>query len=216
MGELISLAESRKRRNRRRTRAPESRSTRVVFHFDLACPFSHLAAERVDRLMPEAEWRPVFADALVAGDPWGEVDLVSARAIASARKLRVPFVGPDRFPIEGRPAMRAAAYAAQRGAGARFALAAGRLAFCGGFALDDPETLAEAAAAAQLGLGQTLAAARDCGRDTGMAAAGRRLLARGADRLPVVAVGPRLFCGEERVAEAAAAAASCRARVIAM
>ena len=41
--------------------------------------------------------------------------------------------------------MRAAHYASQQGRGAAFVLAAGRLAFCGGFDLDDPELLAEAA-----------------------------------------------------------------------
>jgi hypothetical protein len=35
---------------------------------------------------------------------------------------------------------------------------------------------------------------------------GRRLLAAGADRLPALRVGRALFWGEERVAEAAAAA----------
>jgi hypothetical protein len=38
-----------------------------------------------------------------------------------------------------------------------------------------------------------------------MEADGRRLLAYGATALPVVQIGPRLFCGEERIAEAAAA-----------
>jgi hypothetical protein len=39
-----------------------------------------------------------------------------------------------------------------------------------------------------------------------MAAAGRELAERGADRLPVLCVGRLLFAGEARVGEAAAAA----------
>ena len=39
-----------------------------------------------------------------------------------------------------------------------------------------------------------------------MEAAGRKLLAAGADRLPALRVGRLLFAGEGRVAEAAAAA----------
>ena len=66
--------------------------------------------------------------------------------------LRLPLVWPDRLPRRARGRSRAAAYAAEIGAGARFALAASRLAFCGGFDLDDPETLAEAAAAAGIPL----------------------------------------------------------------
>ena len=52
--------------------------------------------------------------------------------------------------------------------------------------LDDPETLAEAAAAAGLGLDDTLAAAADLGRDGALEEAARRLLAQGADDLPVL------------------------------
>jgi hypothetical protein len=43
-------------------------------------------------------------------------------------------------------------------------------------------------------------------RDGAIEAAGRRLLAAGADRLPALRVGRSLFSGEKRVAEAAAAA----------
>ena len=57
--------------------------------------------------------------------------------------------------------MRVAAYAAEHDRGAAFTLAACRLAFCGGFDLEDPEVLAEAAAAAGLGLEESLRAAGD-------------------------------------------------------
>jgi 2-hydroxychromene-2-carboxylate isomerase len=96
--------------------------------------------------------------------------------------------------------------AADRDLAAPFVLAAGRLAYCGGYDLDDPETIAEAAAAAGLGLEETLAAAGDQGRDGPLEAAARRLLAGGADHLPVLQVGRVLFAGEHRVAEAAASA----------
>ena len=85
--------------------------------------------------------------------------------------------------------MRAAAYASEQGRGAAFALAAGRLAFCGGFDLDDPEILAEAAAAAGIGLDGCLQAVGELARDGAIEAAGRRLLAAGADRLPALRVG---------------------------
>jgi 2-hydroxychromene-2-carboxylate isomerase len=102
--------------------------------------------------------------------------------------------------------MRVASYATECGRGAAFALAAGRLAYCGGFDLEDPEVIAEAAAAAGLGLEACLQAARDESRDGELEAAGRRLLRAGADMLPALRVGSALFWGEERVAEAAAAA----------
>jgi 2-hydroxychromene-2-carboxylate isomerase len=101
--------------------------------------------------------------------------------------------------------MRTAAYAAEIGRGAAFALAATRLAFCGGFDLDDPEVLAEAAAAAGVGLGEALGAARDTARDEQMAEEARGLLAAGAGQLPVVRVGRLLFPGEARLSAASAA-----------
>jgi 2-hydroxychromene-2-carboxylate isomerase len=100
--------------------------------------------------------------------------------------------------------MRAALYAAELGRGAGFALAAARLAFCGGFDLNDPEVLAEAAAAAAIPLDGCLSAAGDVARDGPIEDAGRWLLAAGADRLPALRVGRVLHCGEQRVAEAAA------------
>jgi 2-hydroxychromene-2-carboxylate isomerase len=100
--------------------------------------------------------------------------------------------------------MRAAAYAADQGRGGPFVLAASRLAYCGGFELDDPEVLAEAAAAAGIALDDCLKAARDPVRDGVMEATSRLLLARGCTTLPAVRVGGRLVCGEHRLAEAAA------------
>jgi 2-hydroxychromene-2-carboxylate isomerase len=95
--------------------------------------------------------------------------------------------------------------AGQLGAGAQFSLAAARLAFCGGFDLEDPEVLAEAAAAARIPLEQCLEAAKDCSLDATLDATGRGLLARGVTRLPAVRIGRGLFSGEGRLAEAAAA-----------
>ena len=91
---------------------------------------------------------------------------MSSRRCASAPRpapARCAFrwCGPSEFPARSTRALRAAARASELGAGARFALAATRLHFCGGFDLDDPETLAEAAAAAGVPLDECLAAAGD-------------------------------------------------------
>ena len=57
--------------------------------------------------------------------------------------------------------MRVAVLAAERGRGAAYVLAATRLAFCGGFDLDDPEILAEAATASGLTYEECMLAADD-------------------------------------------------------
>lgn len=174
----------------------------VTFAFDLASAWTYLAAERVERSFPGATWMPV------AVDPPRHVEarmadhsLVAARAAA----LRMPLVWPERTSAGGRKAMRVAAWAAGLGQAPAFVLAAGRLAFCGGFDLDDPETLVEAAAAAGLGADACLRASDDVARDAEAIAAGCRLLAEGVDRLPAVRVGRLQFCGEERIAAALAA-----------
>ena len=180
-------------------------STRAEFFFDLACPFSYLAAERVERAFSQVTWRPTTTSALQRRDPVADdSDGIRLAAMARAAQLRMPLQWPDNFPYEVPAAMRAAHYAAGRGRGASFVLAAGRLAFCGGFDLDDPEILAEAAAAANIGLDRCLRAAGDVAHDGPIEANARRLLAAGADRLPALRVSRTLVWGESRVSGLAA------------
>jgi 2-hydroxychromene-2-carboxylate isomerase len=208
MGDVIRLSERREAMLRRGSVRRRGRS-RAEFFFDLACPFTYLASERVERAFDDVVWRPASSDALrrssLADDDLGAASVHRAaeeRAIA----LRMPLIWPERFPAAVPAAMRVASSAAEGGRGAAFVLAATRLAFCGGFDLDDPEILAEAAAAAGVVLDDTLHAARDEGRDGEIEAAGRALLAAGADRLPALRVGRALYWGEERVGEALVAA----------
>jgi 2-hydroxychromene-2-carboxylate isomerase len=205
LGELISLAE--RRAARAEANVPPMRP-RASFFFDLASPWTYLAAERVDRRFAEVRWQPAVGDALPDAR-----DLASQRRAAEERadELRLPLVWPDAQPTAGRSAMRVAALAAERGRAAEFVLAASRLAFCGGYDVDDPEILAEAAAAADLGLDECLRAAGELRRDGPMERAALRLLAQGADALPVLVVGRTLFCGEHRLSEAAAAFSGRRA-----
>jgi len=205
MGELIDLAQ-RREAVQRRTRGREP--VRAQMFFDLACPFTYLATERVERAFAHVTWTAACAEALqrrsLAADA-ETVEQVRAAAEHRAAALRLPLVWPEGFPRPVPAAMRAASFAAEEGRGGAFVLAAGRLAFCGGFDLDDPEILAEAAAAAGIRLDECLRAAGDPRRDGPMEAAGRRLLAAGADRLPALRIGRSLSWGEQRVGATAAA-----------
>jgi 2-hydroxychromene-2-carboxylate isomerase len=213
MGDVIMLSERREAQRRRATARRRERS-RAQFFFDLSCPFTYLAAERVERAFDDVVWMPASAAALDRSSL--TADGVSAAAVRRAAEeraaaLRLPLVWPERFPSEVSAAMRVAALAAEGGRGAAFVLAATRLAFCGGFDLDDPEILAEAAAAAGVVLDDCLGAARDEGRDGEIERAGRVLLAAGADRLPALRIGRALYWGERRVGEALVAARVARA-----
>lgn len=207
MGDVISLSE--RRRALRPAAGAARRRLPATFYFDLALPGTYLAAERVDRLVGDVRWCPaseVAAGAAGAGRAGTQATLMSAAA-ARAAELSLPLVWPDRFPLDARAAMRVASLACELGRGAPFVLAASRLAFCGGFDLADPETLAEAAAAAYVPLDAALRAARDARRDREIAAAAQRLHASGAAELPALGVGRRLFAGEPRIAEALATSA---------
>ena len=198
MGQLIYLHERRSERSRTHV------ETQPLFFFDVSCPLSYLTAERIERKLGEVEWIPVGGASLRTGvASAGPADVAEAemiglrtRADSCARALRLPLVWPDRFPGAARCAQRASAFACEVGAGAAFALAASRLAFCGGFDLEDPETLAEAAAAAGVPLEECLSAAGEAWRDEELEANAELLRAHGITELPAIRIGDQWFEGE--------------------
>ena len=204
MGEVIRLEDRRARR--RPDVGGSNTAVRAEFFFDLASPFTYLAAERVDRAFDSVTWTPACSIKLRCRDlPSGEAEAgeVAARAEARAAALRLPLEWPERWPAPVPAAMRVAHHAAQEGRGGAFVLAATRLAFAGGFDLEDIDILTEAAAAAGLPLDACLRAAREDRRDGAAEASARRLLGAGVDRLPAVAIDRRVVWGEERVSDAA-------------
>src|SRR5205085_8477562 len=105
MGERISLAE--RRAARAEAHAPPARA-RVSFFFDLASPWTYLAAERVDRRFAEVRWQPAVGEALPAGP-----DVAVHRHVVEERaaELQLPLVWPESQPAAARSAMRVAALA---------------------------------------------------------------------------------------------------------
>jgi 2-hydroxychromene-2-carboxylate isomerase len=216
MGQVIYLDERRSERSR-----PDV-VTQPLFFFDVSCPLSYLTAERIERKLGEVQWVPVDGTSLrasaasrdlgtappdVAADLWyadPEFLGLRSRADSCARALRLPLVWPDRFPGAARCAQRAASFACEIGAGAAFALAASRLAFCGGFDLDDPETLAEAAAAAGVPLEECLSAAGETWRDEELETNAAQLRAHGISELPAIRIGDQWFEGEAGLVAAGA------------
>jgi 2-hydroxychromene-2-carboxylate isomerase len=201
MGQVIYLDEHRSERLR------PAVVSGPLFFFDVSCPLSYLTAERIERKLGEVEWIPVDGASLratAAGHdvratgPHADADLhgLRTRADSCARALRLPLVWPDRFPGAARCAQRASTFACEIGAGAAFALAASRLAFCGGFDLEDPETLAEAAAAAGVPLEECLSAAGETWRDEELEANADLLRTRGISELPAIRIGDQWFEGE--------------------
>jgi 2-hydroxychromene-2-carboxylate isomerase len=198
MGDLLQFPLERAQRTR------PADAPAPVFFFDVASPLSYLTAERVERSLGEVDWVAVDGSAIAPRPRAGEVARIRTRAEAQARALRLPLIWPDKFPERAPGALRAAAFACELGAGPAFALAASRLAFCGGFALDDPETLAEAAAAAAVPLGACLEAARESWRDEELRETARSLHDAGVSELPAFRIAGRWLQGEDGLSAATA------------
>src|SRR6201994_1335341 len=110
MGDVIRL-EDRRARPRLDAEAVRGAAVRAEFFFDLASPFTYLAAERVDRAFDAVTWTPACARTLrcralpgVDGDVAGIVELAEERAAA----LRLPLAWPERWPASTPAAMRVA------------------------------------------------------------------------------------------------------------
>jgi 2-hydroxychromene-2-carboxylate isomerase len=201
MGDLVHLDDRRNRRRPLGAGRPRDLAP-VTLYIDLADPFSYLAAERVERFFPAVTWAPAAQAAL---EPRHPVVLHSAAerlrdaARRRAAELRLPLQWPERFPESVPAAMRAAVYAQSVGRGGAFVLAAGRLAFGGGYDLDEPAVLQEAAAAARVPVRRALAAARDERHDAVLNANAQVLLAKRAEHVPALLTGDGLVTTETRI-----------------
>jgi 2-hydroxychromene-2-carboxylate isomerase len=193
---------------------------RAAFYFDLASPYSYLAAERVSGLFTEAEleqpeWRPILVGALMkeyGRTPWGYSDEREANMAEIERRAAAyglpPLVWPDPMPANSLTAMRAATFAKQTGRTVSFALAAFRQAFAAGRDLSDPDNVAIAGAACELHPRALLKAVATNGVKEELRRATEEAAAAGVRGVPTVVVGDEVFWGDDRLEEAVEAAAS--------
>ncbi len=193
----------------------------AAFYFDLASPYSYLAAERVDVLFEDAglerpDWRPILFGALLGElgrTPWGlteERDRHFAEIECRAAAYGLPpLVWPEPLPANSLHAMRAATVAAEAGPdGVRdFVLAAYREAFVKGRDLGDLEIIGAAASAAAIGP-QVAAGISDPAIKDKLRRSTEEAWEVGLQGVPTVLVGEELFWGDDRLADAVAAAAA--------
>jgi 2-hydroxychromene-2-carboxylate isomerase len=188
-------------------------SDEPVFYFDLGSPYSYLAAERINSLLPVVPvWQPILLGGLFKRferDSWGngpdrEAGMAECERRAAERGLP-PIRWPDPWPGNMLTAMRAAIFAQDAGRAVAFSLAAFRQAFAAGRDLSEPDNILIAAAACELHpravtKGVESRAVKDRLRAETDAAADR-----GVFGVPTIAVGNQLFWGDDRLEEAAAA-----------
>lgn len=186
-----------------------------LFFFGAMSPYSWFAAERIGALLPEAQWRPVFAGGLFKASgrtSWGLTDDRAASIADCETRARQHGLGeivwPDPWPTLDILAARALLFADRQGKLRPFALAAMRLAFREGEDLGEPATLREAGLRAGLDPAEVERATQDPEIKAALRAATDDAVARGVFGVPTVVVGDQLFWGDDRLQDAARAAAA--------
>ena len=199
---------------------------RPTFFFDFSSPYAYLAAERVNAVFAAAgaeipEWQPIsFGFVLQASGrvPWSlragrEEGMREVEERAAERGLP-----PVRWPAFWRDAeslrrgyslvpIRAATFAKQSGRAVAFSLAAFRQAFAAGRDLGKLDTTLLAAAACELHPRAVTKGIETRAVREGLREATERAIAMGIEGVPTVAVGGELYWGDDRLEDAAAAAA---------
>jgi 2-hydroxychromene-2-carboxylate isomerase len=194
-------------------------SERAVFYYDFGSPYAYLAAERVTGLFAEAgaeppEWQPILLGALFKRfdrDSWGngpgrEEGMRICEARAEDYGLP-PIRWPDPWPPNSLFAMRVATFAKEIGRTVSFSLAAFRQAFAAGRDLGDRDNVLLAAAAAEIHPRALVAAAERDSLKSALREVTERAGDLGVRGVPTVVVNGNVFWGDDRLEEAAAAAA---------
>ena len=190
-------------------------SEQPVFYYDLGSPYAYLSAERMQRVLPVVPvWQPILLGGIwkeTGGRSWATTDQRDAgmREIEerAERYGLLPLKWPEGWPNNTLQAMRAAVFAQQGGRAVAFSLAAFRQAFAGGKDLSDVDNVLIAAAACELHPRAVLKGIELQSTKDRLREATAEAYARGVRGVPTVAIGDRLFYGDDRLEAAAAALA---------
>ncbi len=184
---------------------------RPVFYYDLGSPYAYLTAERVNQVLPVVPiWQPILLGGIWAQSGGGSWSLTGARAEGMgeverrAAEYRLqPIRWPDPWPSNTLTAMRAATFAQKGGRAVAFSLAAFRQAFAGGRDLSVVDNVLIAAAACELHPKAVLKAIETRSVKDALKEATAEAIERGVHGVPTVAIGERLFWGDDRLEAAA-------------
>ena len=196
------------------------------FYFGAMSPYSWLAAERIDALLPEACWRGVFAGAVFKANgrsSWGLGEVRGERMAECEARAAAYGLGriswPVPWPTSDLLIARAMIFAsrtqastpASRATGRDdallrpLALAAMRLAFLEGGDLGEVETVLEAADRAGFDRRELSEALVDPEIKQALRECTDEAVALGVFGVPTVVVDGELYWGDDRLREAAAA-----------
>jgi 2-hydroxychromene-2-carboxylate isomerase len=191
---------------------------RATFYYDFNSPYAYMAAERISGLFAEAgleqpEWQPIsFGHVLkeTGRTPWSmqpagpdPEHLAEIQRRATDRGLP-EVVYPEGWPVENyslKP-VRAAIYAKESGRVVSFSLACFRQVFAAGRDMSEIDNVLIAAAACELHPNAVAKGIETKSVKERLRAATDEALERGIEGIPTVAVGDRLFWGDDRLEEA--------------
>jgi 2-hydroxychromene-2-carboxylate isomerase len=184
-----------------------------VFYFDLGSPYSYLAAERVQRVLPvQPVWQPILLGGIwqqSGGRSWGVTEEREAGRREVERRAQeyglMPIRWPEGWPNNTLQAMRVATFAQSIGRAVAFSLAAFRQAFAAGRDLSDVDNILIAAAACELHPNAILKAMETQSVKDNLRQATQEAYDRGVRGVPTIAVGDELFFGDDRLEEAGSA-----------
>ncbi len=180
----------------------------MTFLFDLASPYAYLSAERLAG-RPDIDWQPVLLGAIFGWrghGSWAHTDTRDTH-IAEIERRAAAFglsalSWPEGWPPNSLPAMRAALWAAEAGAGREFSLASFRRAFQCGEDLAQLTLLQEVAGEVGLDAAALPAAIADPGLKSRLKDVTVDAYARGLAGVPSFAVGEAMFYGDDHLDEA--------------
>ena len=191
---------------------------RPTFYYDFNSPYSWLAAERVNGVLPVPPvWQPIsFGHILQATGrrPWSFQEPTKSEGIAEIERRAAERGLPAPRWIDGWPVgtysllpLRAAVFAQQAGRVVSFSLAAFRQFFAAGRTLAELDNVLIAAAASELHPRAVTKGIESRTVKDALRAATEHALELGVEGVPTLAVGSELYWGDDKLEDVAAALA---------
>jgi 2-hydroxychromene-2-carboxylate isomerase len=184
-----------------------------VFYYDISSVYAWMAAERIEGVLPGAEWKPIYLPGLRqlnGRTSWFFDDDRDARMAEiekrAARYGLPPVRWPQSWPQAPANLGRAATVAANAGRAAQFAVPAFRAYYVEGLDPSAPDQLERLLAGAGVDPGEALDASAGQDVKDQLRAATDEAHAAGVLGVPAVVTGGEAFWGDDRLEEAAAAA----------
>jgi 2-hydroxychromene-2-carboxylate isomerase len=183
-----------------------------VLYYDLASPYAYLAVMRAAEVLGESpRLQPVLVGAIFVWRGHGSWALTDQRDVGEAEVERraaayglPPLMWPRGWPLNSLGPMRAAIWAERQGKGPEFARAVFEREFAHGEDVSDVVLLDEIGRS--VGVEGIRAAIADPEIKRALREATERAWERGVQGVPTLEAGRRLYFGDDRLEEAAAAA----------